>query len=279
MAIKDALNIVEVDGSPSTYPYKLKVTNGTLTDNADGTATLTISSGGIGGSTGATDNRALRADGTGGATVQNSLIRIDDDGQTLFFNSGATNYIVLNANGSYPIIGSSGESALCLRAATSATIFLGNSGSGHTLRWYTDDGNANTYLKPVSGNFYIEQNDAASKTVFVRNIGAGTLSLDVEGSASVGSDVKMTVAGGGLYVKEGTNATMGIATLVAGTVTVSTTEVTANSRIHLTTQTLGTVAVPKTVGVTARSAGTSFTITSADATDTSTVAWMIVEPA
>lgn len=33
---------------------------------------------GIGGSTGATDNLALRADGTGGATLQNSALQIDD---------------------------------------------------------------------------------------------------------------------------------------------------------------------------------------------------------
>lgn len=37
------LNITEEDGSPSTFPYKLKVTNGTLTNNNDGTASLSIS--------------------------------------------------------------------------------------------------------------------------------------------------------------------------------------------------------------------------------------------
>jgi lysophospholipase L1-like esterase len=36
--------------------------------------------GAIGGSTGATDNRILRSDGTGGATVQNSAVTIDDSG-------------------------------------------------------------------------------------------------------------------------------------------------------------------------------------------------------
>lgn len=35
---------------------------------------------GISGSTGATDNRVLRADGTGGSTVQNSPVTIDDSG-------------------------------------------------------------------------------------------------------------------------------------------------------------------------------------------------------
>lgn len=37
---KSRLNISEIDGSPSVWPYKLLVSNGTLTDNGDGTATL-----------------------------------------------------------------------------------------------------------------------------------------------------------------------------------------------------------------------------------------------
>jgi hypothetical protein len=51
----------------------------TLTYN-DGAGTLTIaaSSTGIGGSTGSTDNAVLRADGTGGATLQNSAFVIAD---------------------------------------------------------------------------------------------------------------------------------------------------------------------------------------------------------
>lgn len=54
--------------------------------------------GGIGGSTGSTDNAILRADGTGGATLQNSLITISDtgalglpDGVRQTFNPDGTN--------------------------------------------------------------------------------------------------------------------------------------------------------------------------------------------
>lgn len=47
-AVSSKLNIEETDGSPSTFPYKLKVTNGSLTDNGDGTATLSVT-GGVGG--------------------------------------------------------------------------------------------------------------------------------------------------------------------------------------------------------------------------------------
>lgn len=83
--------------------------------------------------------------------------------------------------------------------------------------------------------------------------------------------------GGGVKLEEGTNEFMGLATLVNGTVTVANTNVTANSRIFLTVQTPGgTPGSP--LRVSARVVGTSFTISTA-AADTSTVAWMIVEPA
>lgn len=80
-----------------------------------------------------------------------------------------------------------------------------------------------------------------------------------------------------LNVSEGTNKCMGSATLVAGTATVSTTKVTANSRIFLTSNTDG--GTPGWLRVSARTAATSFTITSSSGTDTSTVAWLLVEPA
>jgi hypothetical protein len=69
----------------------------------------------------------------------------------------------------------------------------------------------------------------------------------------------------------------GTVTLTAGAATVTTSLVTANSQIFLTAQNTG--GTPGTLRVSARTAGTSFTITSSSGTDTSLVAWMIVEPA
>ena len=90
------------------------------------------------------------------------------------------------------------------------------------------------------------------------------------------TSISLLTAGLGLKIKEGANATMGTTILVAGTQVVSTTKVTANSRIFLTNNANG-----GTVGalyVSARSAGISFTITSTSGTDTSTIAWLIIEP-
>lgn len=94
----------------------------------------------------------------------------------------------------------------------------------------------------------------------------------------LGGNVGVGTAGDGYRTKEGSNAKQGTATLAAGTVTVANTSVTATSRIFLTAQSLGTVAVPQAIAVTARTAGTSFTITSAGVTDTSVIAYEIFEP-
>jgi hypothetical protein len=85
------------------------------------------------------------------------------------------------------------------------------------------------------------------------------------------------VVGTGLSVKEGSGAKMGAATLAAGTVTVANTNVTSSSRILVTSNTDG--GTPGWLRVSAKVAGTSFTITSSSNTDTSTVAWLICEPA
>lgn len=82
--------------------------------------------------------------------------------------------------------------------------------------------------------------------------------------------------GDGFKVTEGTDEAMGAATLVGGTVTVNTGKVTANSRIFLTGQ--NSSGTHGELTVSARSVGTSFTITSSSGSDTRSVAWLLVEP-
>lgn len=82
--------------------------------------------------------------------------------------------------------------------------------------------------------------------------------------------------GNGIQIKEGTNRRMGVVTLVGGTATVSNTSVTASTRIFLTVQSPG--GTLGAVYVSSRVAGTSFTITSLSAIDTSTIAWQLIEP-
>lgn len=83
-------------------------------------------------------------------------------------------------------------------------------------------------------------------------------------------------ADGGLRVTEVANSKQGVGTLVAGTVTVANTSITATSRIFLTAQDNNSVGVLR---VSARVVGTSFTITSSNNADTGVVAYEIFEPA
>lgn len=104
----------------------------------------------------------------------------------------------------------------------------------------------------------------------------GSLRLHTVNDFVTEGDLICDVTGKGLKVKEGSNARMGTATLVAGTVTVSNTSVTANTRIVLTRSTAGGTVGHLSYTI---SAGASFTINSSSASDTSTVNWLLAEPA
>ncbi|MFI0967050.1 glycosyl hydrolase family 28-related protein [Streptomyces sp. NPDC021080] len=116
------------------------------------------------------------------------------------------------------------------------------------------------------------------------NLGSGSANRDTTwgriGTAQIGSsdsDIIVGLAGKGLRVKEGSNAKMGTATLVAGTVTVANTSVTSTSRIIAFSQADG--GTPGWLRCSTRVVGTSFTITSSSGSDTSTIMWIIYEPA
>lgn len=100
--------------------------------------------------------------------------------------------------------------------------------------------------------------------------GTGTRDLNLN------ANLVLPTVGDGLKIKEGANATMGRAVLVAGVVIVNTNKVTATSEIFLTSNVDG--GAVGFVRVSARVAGTSFTITSSNVLDTSTIAWIIIEP-
>lgn len=103
--------------------------------------------------------------------------------------------------------------------------------------------------------------------------------------ASIPIDVDISTAGKGLKVAEGSNAKQGTATLVAGTVTVSNTSVTANSRIFLQGGALNSSTAIGELSVTTITAATSFVIRSLTAGavttqtgDLRTVFYEIFEP-
>jgi hypothetical protein len=103
------------------------------------------------------------------------------------------------------------------------------------------------------------------------------------GQSFFGGNVTLGVAGNKLNIATGTNASIGTATLVAGTVTVSTTAVTTNSKIMLSYNTpIGTLGVVIAAPSASIVNGVSFVInslTSANTvltTDLSTINWWII---
>ena len=100
--------------------------------------------------------------------------------------------------------------------------------------------------------------------------------LQVNGKTLIDGNLVLNTAGNKLSVATGTNASAGTATLVGGTVTVSTTAVTANSIIIAVCKTpivtQGILSVPAANIV----PGTSFKINSSSVADASTLAWWII---
>ena len=109
------------------------------------------------------------------------------------------------------------------------------------------------------------------------NIGAGGATVKT-GVTVTDGDVTIQGSGHGLRMTEsGSDARIGVVTLVNGVATVSTTGVTTNSRIFLTSQQDGN-GQAGAMRVSSRIPGVSFTISSSRTNDTATVAWMIIEP-
>jgi len=130
---------------------------------------------------------------------------------------------------------------------------------------------ANLYLPLAGGTL------TGSLTVGGSITSTGLTDIQASGNLKAAfGNLDIQSAGSGVQVKEGANAKQGTVALVTGSKVVSNTSVTASSRIFLTSQADG--GTPGWLRVSARTAGTSFTITSSSGTDTSTVAYEIFEP-
>lgn len=144
--------------------------------------------------------------------------------------------------------------------------------SGGALTTIGTGGTGAVQIGNATGNTAVTGSLTASTTLTATlgNITAtnGNVVLGTAGNKLNSTSVGTTTAAGA--------NSFGSVALVGGTATVATTSVTANSLIFLTCQALGTVIVPSALCVSAKTASTSFVITASQATDTSTIAWFIV---
>lgn len=133
-------------------------------------------------------------------------------------------------------------------------------------RWLDNSVNPKVvYETTGGGNWYQTSGGVAS---FSSITSAGNITA-TNGNLTLGT------AGNKLNIATGANASVGVsAAMVAGTITVATTAVTAASKIFLTHATSAGTIGELYVGTIV--AGTSFVINSSSNTDTSTVNWLII---
>lgn len=113
-----------------------------------------------------------------------------------------------------------------------------------------------------------------------QNILSGLSSLTFNtGNLTMFGNYQISSAGGLIQVKEGSNASMGTGILVSGATTINTTVVTAQSRIFISDEGGGVVANIGALYISSKTAGSNFTVASVNILDTSTFAWLIVNPA
>lgn len=112
-----------------------------------------------------------------------------------------------------------------------------------------------------------------------RLIDDASLIYDTTSGLQTTKDIRITAAGKGIYIKEGSNARMGTGTLSSGAATISTTSVGANTRVFAfdqggTVTNLGSLYEDKA----SRVNGTSFVIKSTNILDASDFVWLLLEP-
>lgn len=135
----------------------------------------------------------------------------------------------------------------------------------NNMGWIGSNRNANNSNSKIDIYYSAGGTDAQSAS-FYSTIG---LLKPVQLSSSL----TMLNTGSKITIATGTNAIVGTSTLSGGTVTVSTSSVTANSIIFLTLQSCTSCG---TQYISAKTASTSFTITSTNGSDASTVGWLII---
>ena len=163
--------------------------------------------------------------------------------------------------------------------------------SGYRNRIYSNSNFSNIVqgkLNKVNNSYYStvlngNRNSVNSKFSSIINGSGNTLSSNsnfsviLNGSGITSSVSEVAIAKGfSVPTTPTANATAGVATLSSGSHVVSTTKVTNNSMIFVFPQDTNTSGSLK---ISARTAGTSFTITSSSGSDSGVVAWLIIEPA
>lgn len=159
-----------------------------------------------------------------------------------------------------------------------AGIFVGKSDGSQYTNFILAD-NVYPLDQNPGGHYWAFSHRTTHHFLIFNYNGAGTytnvLDIDESGNQTIKGNVSLSVAGNKLKIATGTNASAGTGTLSSGTVTISTTAVTASSLIFITDTSSGSTNVG-TLRVSAQTANTSFVVTSSNVLDASTFNWLII---
>jgi hypothetical protein len=165
-----------------------------------------------------------------------------------------------------------------ITAATGLTVTAGGAAVTGTTNINTTGAAVTTLGTGGTGAVHI--GNATGNTAVTGSLTASTtLTATLGNITATNGNLAMSTAGNKLLIPATSSATCSAGTFVlagAATTVVSNSAVTANSLIFLSTQALGTVSAASTLAVTATMAGVSFTVTPSQSTDTSTIAYLII---
>ena len=153
------LIVGDIDGVPSVTGVKqINFTNGSVTDNGDGTVNVATGAGGggdVSGPASGTDNAVVRMDGASGKVIQNSTVIVDDSGNVTGLGTLNTHTL---PSGTDTLVGRISVDTLENKTLTAAKIanggFLADANGNELVIMTTTASAVNeiTYANAATGN-------------------------------------------------------------------------------------------------------------------------------
>jgi len=140
--------VININGSAGTAGQVLV---------SNGTSAAAWAAGGIGGSTGATDNSILRADGTGGATLQNSGLFIDDSANLTIGT------VSLSGNKTISAVNSTSDANLTLTSQGTVVVDVASSAESFQVMTTND----RVIINPAGFQLFGEKINASANATFL----------------------------------------------------------------------------------------------------------------
>lgn len=172
-----------------------------------------------------------------------------------------------------------------LRINTLDTFAIFNLGKGTNNKVEIDVDSTLGILTSVNRDLSLFNDlELQSRSLYFRNKGVQIGILDSTGKLGLGTvtptdlielkgNINLSSAGNKIKIAEGSNASIGSGTLSGGTATITTTAVTASSKIFIQYTSCSSCG---STYISAKTAGTSFVVTSTNGSDASTFDWWII---